>query len=69
MASFLLPNPLVLLRLAPLITTTASLMFSVDEYFFLTIYLHPTLQPKSNAILQKYFTLFFDRGILIILSL
>jgi hypothetical protein len=44
-------------------------MFSVDEYFFLAIFLPPSLLPQSNSILQKYFTLFFDRGIFIILSL
>lgn len=63
------PTPLLLLRLATLLTTTASLMFSIDEYFFLSILLHPSLLPQSNAILQKYFTLFFNRGIFIILSL
>jgi hypothetical protein len=44
-------------------------MFSLDEYFFLIIFLRPSLLPQSNSILQKYFTLFFDRGIFIILGL
>lgn len=70
MDSPLLPlTPLFLLRIAPLLTTNASLMFSIDEYFFLSIFLHPSILPQSNTILLKYFTFFFNRGIFIILSL
>jgi hypothetical protein len=60
---------MLLLHIAPLLSTSFSLMFSWDQDFFLTLFLHPTISPQSDAILLGYFTPFFDQGGFIILGL
>ncbi|RDW71018.1 hypothetical protein BP6252_07581 [Coleophoma cylindrospora] len=69
MASKLFFDPLVLLRVAPLITSTASLMFAADEHFFLTKFLAPEDREKSNAILPGWFSRMFHSGVIIVIGL
>ncbi|KAL4954424.1 hypothetical protein BDW69DRAFT_163231 [Aspergillus filifer] len=77
MASGLITDPLRLVRVAPLITTTASLMFAWDEHWFLSGFLShkfnaeadPDYQEHSEALLPRYFRRFFEQGIFIIAGL
>lgn len=53
--------------LAPLVSTTASLLFSIDQQTFLSYLVHPTLArhptAPSNALLPAYFKNFFIPGL------
>lgn len=77
MASGLFFDPIKLLRIAPLVTTTSSLMYAWDEHWFLSGFLHTHADPStdadykahSNALLPRYFRRFFEQGIWIIASL
>ncbi|KAF7114707.1 hypothetical protein CNMCM5793_009658 [Aspergillus hiratsukae] len=69
MASRLFFDPMKLLRLAPLVTTTSSLMYAWDEYWFLSGFLRPEYKHHSEAMLPRYFRRFFEQGIWIIASL
>ncbi|KAI0803892.1 hypothetical protein GGR55DRAFT_380547 [Xylaria sp. FL0064] len=63
MASKAFFDPLVLLRVAPVVTTTMAMRFSHDQYFFLGNFLAPPHRDKANDIVPSYFTTFFMRGI------
>ncbi|KAL6232481.1 hypothetical protein BDW75DRAFT_19527 [Aspergillus navahoensis] len=69
MASGLFFDPIKLLRMAPLVTTTASLMYAWDEHWFLSGFLRPEYKQHSDAMLPRYFRRFFEQGIWIIASL
>lgn len=69
MASGLFFDPLKLLRLAPLVTTTSSLMYAWDEHWFLSGFPRPEYKHHSEAMLPRYFRRFFEQGIWIVASL
>ncbi|KAK6850734.1 hypothetical protein PG987_000368 [Apiospora arundinis] len=68
MASGRFVDPMTLLRVTPLVTSTAAVMYSVDQYMFLNNFLAPELRERSNAIVPSYFKVFFRRGIWIIMT-
>lgn len=69
MASGKFVDPLTLLRVAPVITSTAALWFSVDQYLFLHTFLAPQHLQKAKEIIPSYFRTFFSRGIIAIFTL
>ncbi|KAJ5628641.1 hypothetical protein N7490_010869 [Penicillium lividum] len=58
-----------LLRTAPLITSTCTLWYSLDQDFFLNIFLHSDHRTRSNELLPSYFRIFFVPGTLRVLGL
>lgn len=54
MASRQFFDPLVLLRTAPLITATASLWHSIDQWQYYRIFTMPENRKKSNVLLPSY---------------
>ncbi|KAF3483972.1 uncharacterized protein GIQ15_03296 [Arthroderma uncinatum] len=69
MASGLIFDYRSLLQTAPLITSTCTLWFSLDQDFFLDIFLHSDHRTRSNEILPSYFRVFFRHGVVRVLSL
>ncbi|KAH8812137.1 hypothetical protein F5884DRAFT_303892 [Xylogone sp. PMI_703] len=69
MASKKLYDPLILLRIAPLLSSTCSLWYALDQSFFLSIFTNPIHCTKSNDILPSYFTTFFHHGVWRVLGL
>jgi hypothetical protein len=69
MASGVVFDPLTLLRTAPLITSTCTLWYSLDQAFFLNIFLHPNHRTRSNELLPSYFGVFFGPGTARVLGL
>ncbi|KAI0834856.1 putative integral membrane protein [Hypoxylon sp. FL0890] len=56
------PGLLTLLRLLPFATSSCSLWFSLDQHFFLSIFLEPDNRAHSKPLVSRYFRSFFDRG-------
>jgi hypothetical protein len=54
--------PIRILRILPVITTTVSLMFAVDEHIFLGTWMAPTFRDRANAHLPAWFQLWGRRG-------
>ncbi|KAH8817003.1 hypothetical protein F5884DRAFT_778171 [Xylogone sp. PMI_703] len=69
MASGKVYNPLALLRIAPLVSSTCSLWFALDQHFFLSIFNKPVHRSKSNDLLPSYFTFFFHNGVVRVIVL
>lgn len=69
MASGLIFDPLKLLRLAPLITTTTTLTYAGNEFFYLSNFLAPEHGDKSSDILPTYFKRMFNTGIWIVIGM
>jgi len=69
MASGLVCDPRTLLRTAPLVTSTCTLWYSLDQDFFLNIFLHPDHRTHSNEFLPSYFRVFFGPGTLRVLGI
>lgn len=69
MASGLFFDPLKLLRIAPLLTTTSSLVYAWDEHWYLSGFLHSKHQEETKKILPSYFRRFFEQGIFVIAGL
>ena len=67
MASGLFIDPMVLLRAAPLVSSTCTLLFARDQDFFLRIFNDIEQRKLSKSILTPYFTLFFNRGVYCVL--
>ncbi|OQE20515.1 hypothetical protein PENSTE_c013G08305 [Penicillium steckii] len=59
MASGLILDPRTLLRTAPLVTSTCTLWYSLDQDFFLNVFLHSDHKERSNQIVPSYFRVFF----------
>ncbi|KAF7949817.1 uncharacterized protein EAE97_003326 [Botrytis byssoidea] len=55
------------LRLLPVITSTAVLMFAVDEHIFLGTWMAPTYRARANMHLPSWFQLWGRRGRWVIL--
>jgi hypothetical protein len=63
MASRAFFDPLVLLRVAPIITSTMAMRFSHDQWFFLSNFFAPEHREQANYIVPSYFKTFFMKGI------
>ncbi|KAI2628057.1 putative integral membrane protein [Hypomontagnella submonticulosa] len=62
MASGLFVDPITLLRVIPVISSTCQLWFGWDQYEFLQLFLKSDIRSHSNQLLPSYFKTFFDRG-------
>lgn len=62
MASRLFFDPLVALRVSPLVSATCTLLYASDQYFFLGILSRPEIQEHSKPLLPSYFKYFFYRA-------
>jgi len=62
-------DPMKLLRLAPLITSTASLMYGHDQHLFFSAFLHDSYRLEANKFLPSWFKICLKRAILPILTL
>ena len=60
---------LLLLRLAPVLTTTAYLTFTCAEDLYFQPYLAPSLHKASNDLLPFYITIWYTRGMILIFTL
>lgn len=56
-------DPVAALRAAPLLTSTCTLWWAMDEHFFLSIFNKPEIRSKSNELLPTYFKEFFEGGL------
>jgi len=68
MASGLIFDPLVVLRAAPLVSSTCSLLYAWDQHFFLSILNRPENRKLSKPLLPSYFNTFFHKGVWIVLG-
>lgn len=68
MASGRFVDPMTLLRVTPLVTSTAAVMFSADQYLFLDALLAPPHRERANELVPSYYRTFFGRGIWIIMT-
>lgn len=68
MGSRQLFDPLVALRVAPLITSTCALWYGWDQQFFFGIFTRPENQAKSRALLPSYFQYCFNHGVVSVLG-
>ncbi|ETS74284.1 hypothetical protein PFICI_14150 [Pestalotiopsis fici W106-1] len=63
MASRAFFDPMTLLRAAPVISSTAALCYSFDQYNFLTNFLRPIHGDYFNESVPSYFASFFPAGL------
>lgn len=63
MASKAFFDPIVLLRAAPLVSSTTALWFSVDQFTFLNNFLRPEHRDEANSLVPSYFKGFFPGGL------
>lgn len=57
------------LYLAPLVTSTVSLWFAFDQFFFLGVFLHEKVKPHAKNVLTPYWNTMIDTGLLVIAPL
>ena len=69
MASGMFIDPWRLLRIAPLITSTGTLVCATLELLFNTASLEPSIRPKIDKILPKWYSTYFRHGILLVVGL
>ncbi|KAL4897745.1 putative integral membrane protein [Aspergillus ambiguus] len=69
MASGLVFDPIRLLRVAPLASSTASLIYATTELIVNNGLLQPEIRPASNRILPRWYSYMFHRGIWIVVGL
>lgn len=69
MASGLIVNPRLLLRTAPLLSSTCTLWFSLDQDFFLDVFLHRDHRSRSNDLLPSYYRVLFRSNVVRVLGL
>jgi hypothetical protein len=68
MSGTFLTHPKTLL-LAPLLSSTCSLLFAWDQHIFMHILTHPELSDRCNAILPTYWRVLFPRSLPQVVSL
>ncbi|KAJ9272524.1 hypothetical protein DTO271D3_7122 [Paecilomyces variotii] len=66
MASGAFFDPLKLLRVAPLVSSTAAVWFAVDQDLFLSNFQQPLHEDKANAILPTYWKILLPRALWIL---
>jgi hypothetical protein len=69
MASRLFFDPLVALRLAPLVSSTCTLLYAHDQHFFLGLLNRPETRPHSTPLLPPYFRAFFREGVVLVIAM
>lgn len=69
MASGMAFDPWRLLRIAPVITSTGTLVCATLELLFNTASLEPSIRPKIDKILPKWYSTYFKHGILLVVGL
>ena len=69
MASKQFFDPLTLLRVAPVVSTSMSLWFCVDQYTFFKNFITPPVREKGNQILPLYWKHFLSKGLTSIFGL
>ncbi|RYP06877.1 hypothetical protein DL765_009333 [Monosporascus sp. GIB2] len=69
MASRQFFDPLTLLRVAPVVSSSAALWFSHDQYFFLKVFLRIEEHDKVKPVIPAYFRKFFNGGVVRLLPL
>lgn len=52
-----------ILHLIPVVTSTVSLWFAFDQYFFLGIFLHKDVEPGAKHVLTPYWNTMFGTGL------
>lgn len=52
-----------ILHLVPVITSTVSLWFAFDQYFFLGIFLHKDVEPSAKHVLTPYWSTMIGTGL------
>lgn len=52
-----------ILHLIPVVTSTVSLWFAFDQYFFLGIFLHKDVEPGAKHVLTPYWNTMFRTGL------
>lgn len=52
-----------ILHLVPVITSTVSLWFAFDQYFFLGIFLHKEVEPSAKHVLTPYWNTMIGTGL------
>lgn len=52
-----------MLYLAPVVTSTVSLWFAFDQYFFLGIFLHKDVEPGAKHVLTPYWYIMISTGL------
>ncbi|KAL2179626.1 uncharacterized protein P884DRAFT_256895 [Thermothelomyces heterothallicus CBS 202.75] len=68
MASRLIFDPIVLLRVTPLVSSTCTLLYGADQDFFLGLLNRPESRAKSRPLLPAYFGAFFRRGVVFVVA-
>ncbi|SPQ26560.1 b497194e-7239-45dc-80ea-1b3f270caca1 [Thermothielavioides terrestris] len=69
MASRLFFDPVVLLRTAPLVSSTCTLLYGTDQSFFLGLLNRPAAtRARSRPLLPDYFAAFFRRGVVFVVA-
>ncbi|KAK9369880.1 hypothetical protein V1509DRAFT_619388 [Lipomyces kononenkoae] len=63
MVSQVVFNPIAILAVAPLISSSCTLWYAADQMHFLRVFTSPTNRPKSDAILPTYFKEFLAAGL------
>ncbi|EQB53633.1 hypothetical protein CGLO_06622 [Colletotrichum gloeosporioides Cg-14] len=56
------------LLLAPLLSSTCTLLYARDQHFFLSLFNHPTVRTHSKPLINPYYKEFFSCGLPIVLS-
>lgn len=69
MASGSALDPLKLLRLTPLISSTGSLVYACSELIMNSAFLHPRIGSKSNDVLPVWYKTVFNRAIWLVVGL
>ncbi|DAA73057.1 TPA_exp: putative Integral membrane protein [Trichophyton benhamiae CBS 112371] len=69
MASGMLFDPMRLLRLAPLISSTGSVMYSTCELIMNSAFLHPTIRREADVVLPRWFNTVFQSGVAVVVGL
>lgn len=54
---------MTILHLVPVITSTVSLWFAFDQYFFLGIFLHKDVEPSAKHVLTPYWNTMIGTGL------
>lgn len=68
MASRLIFDPLVVLRTAPLVSATCTLLYARDQHFFLSGLNQPDTRKHSAPLLSGYFRYTFRHGVVLVVA-
>ncbi|KAJ2896215.1 hypothetical protein MKZ38_005744 [Zalerion maritima] len=63
MASRTIFDPFTCLKIAPLVSSTATLWFAQDQHFFLSLFTNPEIREEADDILPRWFEPFFYNGL------